>query len=250
MHPLKFTSSRKPGNRLLFLGVKCAVRLSWVAVLIGMVLFTACGRLLGPSPVSTMQFSMDGVKLISPDLGSGQESQSFLNSRYALTSQSRLLVRLENLLDLVERVSVENGKKVWMHIATVASENAEAAAQSLELCPITRNWMMLANWSFAHPFSGGEWKNPGADFDAFSCQTGSVKENTRVIRFDITQWFVDYPRGRRENFGLILKIRDSVLRDSQANPEIVVIGDDVSSFSPKLVFDEYYLGESFVSSEF
>ena len=49
------------------------------------------------------------------------------------------------------------------------------------------------------------------------------------LLFDMTQWFIDYPRGRGLNYGWVLTASDSV----------EVIGDSSPSLSPRVLFEKY-----------
>lgn len=197
--------------------------------LIGICFLLSGCELVESRTISTMQLSMDGVKLIALHVAQGDAPHTFDQTSYQVDEDQRLLLRLESLMSEVDKISVEGGKKVWLEVAVPTAEEASNAAADLELCPITRNWMMLATWIYAHPFGAGTWDQPGADLDEAGCMRGSVKDSGKVIQFDATKWFVDYPRGRRENYGLALVAKDAVM----------VMGERGGSYSPRLVFENY-----------
>jgi hypothetical protein len=88
--------------------------------------------------------------------------------------------------------------------------------------------MMLATWDAAHPFAGsGRWAAPGGDFDPAGCQPAS-QVNGQSLLFDVTQWFIDFPRGRGVNYGLIMV----------AIAPVTILGDNSGSYSPRILWNE------------
>ena len=198
------------------------------------VLFSvACGKYggFGNDPIATMQLGLDGVKLIERGETRGDLPSHFEQESYRLDDGRRLLLRFEAFSEEVSRVNVEGTNKVWIEITVLTEDQVEPALAALKLCPLTRAWMMLATWELGHPFgAAGRWNEPGGDFDRAGCVSAQLKEaGTRGLRFDVTKWFNDYPRGRGENFGLILVSESS----------INMHGDRSGTYAPRFSFDSY-----------
>jgi hypothetical protein len=184
----------------------------------------------GGEPVP-QSFSMNGVKRISPSVARGDDPSSYLQDSYPVAPDSRLLFRFEELSTRdLSRIRVSAPDKVEVQVAAVSAAEAAVAKDRLELCPVTRNWMMLATWSSAHPFGGadGEWARPGGDHDAAGCVKAHKTEDQRLL-FDVTTWFVDYPRGRGLNYGLLLRSESAA---------VSVVGERSGSYSPRILWKE------------
>lgn len=204
------------------------------------VLLSGCGYpYLGGTlaPSVAQSFSVEAVKQIAPEFTAGDTPEAYGQSHYEVGPEKRLLLRYENFSSHVHTVNLgaDNSKKVWVQVA-VESDPAEARAR-LELCPLVADWMMLATWRFAHPFgSAGRWQTAGSDYEAGGCVRAapvpaqpddSFKPDR--IQFDMTQWFIDYPRGRGLNFGWVLKASDAVR----------VVGETSPGLSPRVLFEKY-----------
>lgn len=179
-------------------------------------------------------YSLDGVKLISPAIENEQDPATFNQDAYMLHGERRLLIRFESLKNHVSDIAVGAGKKVTVEIAVVDGTDPDQAIRKLTLYPLLKNWMMRATWKNAHPFGlKGLWDVPGGDYEIAGAMVPSHKTLTgstnQILSFDATQWFIDYPRGRKAFNGLILI----------ANEPITVAGDKSGSFSPRILFDKY-----------
>jgi hypothetical protein len=212
--------------------------------------------------------SLDGVKLIAPEITDSQDPSSFEQRSYALSASRRLLLRYEALSDYVNGPRTENGHKIQLLIspatlptptptspfAAVSRANPDpdpaslapapspspsasptpqpnpallAAVASIKACPLKRNWMMAATWKRAHPFSRqGRWSSEGGDYDPAECVAATATQGD-FAAFDVTPWFVNYVRGRRQNYGLIL-IHDP------GNSATEVSGDASGAYSPRI----------------
>jgi len=192
--------------------------------------FSSCARFYDPTPpIATMQMSMDGVKLIIQGEKRGDLAQLVNQSSYLLAEDRRLLIRFETFSYEVEQISVEGSNKVWVVVTPLATESLTDAQGSLRLCPIIRPWMMLATWDQGHPFGfQGTWETPGGDFDVGGCITPEIFE-TQSLRFDATTWFIQYPRGRSENFGFLL----------MSTVPVTIHGDQAGTFAPRFSLDSY-----------
>jgi hypothetical protein len=199
--------------------------LTYAALLAGV---SACefdknGNLVVPPEPET--FTLDGTKWISPDIRDGRDPLTFAQARYPISGSERLLLRFESLGEHEHDISLASGRKVYVDIAVTDDQNLTTAQQTLELCPVTKNWMMLATWRSAYPMPGGRWGNEGADYDSSNCLF-PVGQAPITIRFDVTQWVVDYVRGRGQNFGVVLLARNG--------GRVLIRGDRDGTYSPRI----------------
>lgn len=194
---------------------------------------TGCGLDLGV-PATPQLYSLDGVKLLVQSNDKGQDPSTFLQATYSIDPSHRLLLRFENLETQVGSVDLSQGKTVQMRLAVPDASQTAAAISTLKLYPVTRPWMMLASWDYAFPFGdSGRWKQPGGDFDSDGGVVAVLSpDDARVLNFDVTQWFLDYPRGRSVNYGLILT----------SSTPVTVVGDTNGTYSPRIAFDSISSG--------
>lgn len=198
----------------------------WFVVLL--VILTGCGLpRFGTTSVPT-QYSLDGVKRITPGLGSDNPTTWGQNS-YPVNTDSHVLLRFEKLSEHTSKIDTTD--KVEFQITIAETEHMASALQQLKLCPVTKSWMMLATWELAHPILGGEaWSTPGGDYDNSGCVLGTQSANSsKSIVFDMTQWFIDYPKGRGTNYGII----------AVSSQLINIVGEQSGSFSPRISFHEF-----------
>ncbi len=202
-----------------------------------------------------VEFSFDIVKGIAEDRNSLNSDDGFEQESYKIGPKSRLIMSLSHLNDHIDDITIDEHHRVWAQVTLTQAESREGAMKSMRLCPISRSWMMLSNWDRAHPYGrSGKWSKPGGDFIADLCQNplNVVPANTAVaategttdpvqqpssplsmdpkkVYFDITDWFQNYVKGRRQNFGLIL-----------LSEEEVEIEGDLDSFeSPRILWLEF-----------
>lgn len=176
------------------------------------------------------EYSLDGVKRLSPGTAS-DDSTTWGQSAYRVSAQSHLLLRFEKLDSHVSHIDTTSPNAVEIQVSLTDPSEMDLALTELQLCPVTRSWMMLATWELAHPFMGGErWTAAGGDYEPAGCVVGTqVESSTKTISFDVTQWFKDYPRGRGVNDGLLaLSIQP-----------IHIVGDQSGSYSPRISFQEF-----------
>jgi hypothetical protein len=196
-------------------------------------LLTACGP-LGPSAPTNTEMPMDGVKLLSTSITDSQDPRSMTQATYPISVNSRLLVRLEDFLEKVDQVSLASGNGVSVVITLSDVADAGAAGSHFKVCPVLKNWMMLATWNHAYPMgSDGNWAQAGGDFELSACiavtsvnTTGNTSGNWTDVTFDVTPWFVNYVKGRSLNYGLVL-ISDQVA-------PITVKGDQDAYHAPRI----------------
>jgi hypothetical protein len=181
---------------------------------------------------------VNGVKYISPSVNDPRDSSTLNQLTYKLpyNDSGRLLMRLENLQGFTDGIIVDESHRVYLTIG-IQNNSILEADTSLRICPLHKNWMMLATWDYAHPFPGnGRWDRPGGDIVESNCisgrqlylqdgsefyQNNSFKD---LVFFDVTDWYIRYS-GNKENFGFAL------LNDAH---EITIRGDADGSNGPRL----------------
>ncbi len=191
-------------------------------------LLAGCGA-LKPAGSHEAVHSLDGVKLISPTITDQYDPVSFTQERYELGPERRLLLRFERLKENEPRVSLGGDKKVELELTLSRAEDLTAAQGALHVRSLTRTWMMRGTWDFAYPFfwPQGRWILPGGDYDPVDQPLERLSGDRKLI-FDVTAWFLNYPRARQENFGLI------VLSDQT----ITIEGDLSAGGSPRVTWKE------------
>lgn len=199
--------------------------------LCGVLFLVGCGPLTDTAheePKSyTEEYSLEAVKLISPSISRGEEGAPNSPTSYELGSERRLLMRYEKLRDHVDKIDVRDKKVVVLEVTLVDPATRNIAIASLRLCPLLKNWMMLATWKNAHPYE--TWSTPGADYDESECVRADLVRSTGAkLQFDITRWFVNYPKGRSTNYGFTLI----------ASGPVRLVGTKSGSNSPRMQFDK------------
>ena len=181
------------------------------------------GYVAEPTP---QVYSLDGVKEVKTNISDASDPSTMLQLTYGISSTSHLLLRLENLSSKVDQVSLSSGNKVLIKIALNELQDLTAAQSAFQICPLSKNWMMLATWSRAYPMgSSGRWQTSGGDFDATECVSVSSTDQ-KTLSFDVTSWFVNEVKGRGRNYGLVLI--------SSSGSEIVIRGDYDVENSPRI----------------
>ena len=196
-----------------------------------MLALVGCDKLdlRGPRTTASAQaFSIDGIKLVSPSIQRLDDERAYGQSQYEISPESRLLLRFEALSKHADNVVLEADKTVKLRIRVPTGGDKDRALRSARICPVTKAWMMLATWEVAHPFgTSGRWQARGGDFDLSGCVTPTTnREDATLLDFDVKRWFLDYPRGRQQNHGLLLMSSESFL----------VEGDRSGSYSPRILF--------------
>lgn len=186
------------------------------------ILLSACSR-----TATKKIYSLDGVKLIAQGSTNPREVSHFTQSSYTVSPRTRLLLRYEELLQEASDILITEEKQVYLLVTLTDSTQFPTASRNLKLCPLTTNWSMLATWLTTHPFSEqGKWAKPGGDFSDSACLEFKKFEQNKT-GYNITQWAIDYPRGRTLNYGFILV----------SEIPIEVHGDESVSHSPRLEFE-------------
>jgi hypothetical protein len=210
--------------------------LKTMAILLPLILFTSCGSgdfwdsvtlsSKKSEPVITQEvLSADGVKLISPFIDDSRDPRSLKQENYLLDQDHRLLIRIENFDQGRSKILSDEQYKVFFDIKLRGEKNS---GTQLKLCPLNRNWMILATWFEAVPMPGGAWNEPGGDFNVNECIIGIAMDQylakTKVadndqkkspgiashlieqdrLVFDITQWVIAELKGSRRNLGWVL----------------------------------------------
>lgn len=181
-----------------------------------------CGQVMGfgdptvKEQTQVVRSASDEVKLISADIRKSEDERTLKAATYPLDERNRVLLRLSSLKPASYQILDQ--QPLLLKIETKTAELALAARPALKLCPVTKNWMMLATWSKAHPYKGGNWGQPGGDFESAACleplpanhvsiaadaEAAFCQGDTRLC-FDLKPWFEAYVRERQTDFGLIL----------------------------------------------
>jgi hypothetical protein len=91
---------------------------NFLPLLLSFLTFVSCGEgFLGETPekvVVPVQYSMDGVKLISPHITDPRDLQSMTRPEYLLNSERRLLVRFEDFISHSSGVVVDDETRVHL----------------------------------------------------------------------------------------------------------------------------------------
>ncbi len=202
----------------------------------------------------------DLVKLISPDITNGADEKTFDQTRYPIGPNHRVLIMYSDLVAHLEKINTNDGGKVLLELNLSKVSDTEAALDNFKICPLIEKWMLLATWERAFPRR--KWSSAGGDFDPSGCisptptkptvalvskkksqdQEGEKQSSapmasptptpaptyTGTLYFDITDWYLNYPKGRGINYGLILT--------SQVDTEI--LGDRSGAGAPRIYWYE------------
>jgi hypothetical protein len=203
-----------------------------IGVLLGLLFgATACGPILNElsGPVPQVR-AMDGVKLLHSGIEDGYDKATYMQEQYTLQpGQSRLLLRFNSMNSKINQIRTDGTNKVELQISLPTEAEATAAKTVLSACPVTKNWMMLATWNSAAPFTDlDHWSTPGGEYKASEC-VHAYDQSGALLKFDVTPWFINYLQARRVNFGLILI----------ADQSCTVMGEASGASSPKLSWNEY-----------
>lgn len=185
--------------------------------------------------------AIDTVKLIQENSEDGDDAAASLEEYYSLGIDARLLMRLDGMAALAENMIIDEAHRVLIQVAVPDEPQSDALGDTdLELCPLTKDWMMLATWYEPHPF-GESWEMPGGDFIASNCvsviteeemaQSGAVELSPgEAVRFyfDISDWVTYSILPLEQNYGWVLK----------TDGDITVYGDSSNSYSPRVMWDE------------
>src|ERR1700722_10925792 len=118
-------------------------------------------------PYQIESYNMDGTKLIVNGLRKQNDESTYNQDQYTLKADQRLLVRFETMDAHVHDIKNSWNNEIHLRLVPTNGTDAETLKNSVKLCPVVKNWMMLATWYNAHPFNKeGKWSNPGGDFDA------------------------------------------------------------------------------------
>jgi len=210
----------------------------WFLILL-LTILTACDGILSEDENDHLERnvvnSLKGVKLISEDILDGRDESTFTEETYLLNSNRRMLLRFEKIRDEVGSVVIDNTTRMFMILKLTDGQNLEDYFGKIEICPLLKNWMMLATWNYAHPFAGkkGKWGNPGGDFNFSEC-IGINEENSKIdsneAYFDISDWFIHNIQSGRSNFGWVVISEE----------DITIIGDNNAAHSPRVVWREIF----------
>lgn len=174
----------------------------------------------------------NSIKYISTGISDPRSEATFAQEEYLLNDNNRLLVRLSKMGNRTARAVVNDENKMFFAISSEAFVTDKASyADTIEVCPITKNWMMLATWSQAHslPGASARWRSKGGDYSQRDCVKADISYvggEVDALYFDMTNWFLYYVQSRSKNFGLIIK----------SSTDVVIYGDDDSIRNPRFIW--------------
>lgn len=177
------------------------------------------------------------MKLISEEIQDSQDKRSLLATTYSIGESSRLLMRNPQILQI--EPSMIDLYPILIQFQLVENYSSQDLRE-LKICPLTKNWMMLATWSKAHPYKNGLWDTEGSDMDYRFCE--SILDIERInqlppeersrctketaICFDVRPVIKSAVRESVKNYGFVLI--------NQGQQVISIFGD--ASFSQPLLF--------------
>ncbi|HEX4923932.1 MAG TPA: hypothetical protein VFV50_07595 [Bdellovibrionales bacterium] len=210
-----------------------------------------CGspKLSQEAPLNEEMRVSDVIKLISSDIKEGADDTTFDQQHYRVGPSRRLLIMYSSLNSHVGTINTANGGKVTLELSLTIPADTDSALNAFKICPITDKWMLLATWERAFPRR--KWNTPGGDFDLAGCvsptstkpavSSASQNQSTQPqataapaadpdgsLYFDITKWYLNYPKGRGVNYGLILV----------STAELEIMGDRSGGRSPRIYWYE------------
>lgn len=176
-------------------------------------------------------YALDGLKLIAKDIIDPLSEKTFNQTRYQISAESRLLIRYENLES--KNLNLQADKPIYLRIFVGKTDDLNSARNSLKICPILRNWMLMATWTKAHPYPGGHWSEGGelshedcVSYDTTAAQAVAGCAKVNAICFDVNPWYQAFMIERNTNYGLALISADGLA--------IEIIGDNAGSQAPRI----------------
>ena len=208
-------------------------------IILALSILTACEGILSESENDHIERSvvnsLKGVKLISENILDGRNESTFTEETYLLGSNRRMLLRFEKIKDEVGPVVIDETTRMFMILKLTDGSNLADYFNKIEICPLLKNWMMLATWNYAHPFAGkkGKWNQPGGDFSASECiriDEENSKLDSNEAYFDISDWFIHNIQSGRLNYGWVVLSEE----------DVTIIGDNNATHSPRVVWREIF----------
>lgn len=171
----------------------------------------------------------DEVKMINAAIKKPDDSLTIRAAYYSLSSSSRLLLRLSSLKGQMWKILDQQA--MLLKLETKTAEISTRARPLLKICPLIKNWMMLATWTKAHPYRDGAWAQSGGDFEPEACLEALPANHASIasddeanfcqgatrLCFDLKPWFQSYVRERQVDFGLIVI--------AETDEPILILGD-------------------------
>lgn len=197
------------------------------------------------------------MKFINSSIVSPKDPSSYGQDSYLLGVESRLLLKSDDLIDKTNNVNIDSKFKMALSMYVGRNDLTDEELSAIKLCPLEKNWMVLATWARSHPFQGGEWAKAGGDFNDSACvAVAAYNEDSDIldpiveppsdlvtapivsdfstrgssqtkIQFDITDWFLNGPFAGYENTGFI------IVTDVE-----VLFWSDASGFRPTISWTE------------
>jgi hypothetical protein len=173
-------------------------------------------------------YPLDGVKWIRSDVETPDDLGTVLQPRYQIAGNMRVLMRFEDFISRIQPERVNAAHPIEVSLTLTDPGSRDRAIRELRLCPLRKNWMMLATWKYAYPMgASGRWTKEGGDFVSEECLTASAGTGA-TLSFDVTSWYLNDVRSLGFNYGFVLMTLE--------NDPIVVEGDQTPSFGPKITW--------------
>ena len=188
----------------------------WLLIaILALLSLSSCGEFPDTRPISQAEFAVSAMKRIAPDRSDAYSPNDWAQADYVVTASSRILIRDAQLSRHEEDFVVGSQHPAYLALHILEGARDRAVGQLL-LCPLLRNWMLLATWSAAHPYgTEGRWAQPGGDFREEDCLIGEAFPDTlNDLRFNVTTWVRDELIAERRNYGFVLISRGARLRVS------------------------------------
>lgn len=188
----------------------------------------ACGLPLDESNmvVYPETYHIDQIKLISTEIIDPKDTRTYNQATYVISATTRLLMRFKDASEKSDSVYPDKEHRVYIQVELVRKEDDKKALAHLAVCPIVSQWFILATWKKSiPPAKYGYWNTEGGDLGPDCSKAIRLDEkNSSRISFDVTDWYLNYPKGRGYDYGLAL-ISDE---------PIEIYGDLSSSYSPRI----------------
>lgn len=211
----------------------------FTCALIGLLLAGCEGALLDPTVLENTKLKTDPfseMKLIAPEIRDSKNENALMAKSYQIHEKSRLIFRNPQLQDI--EAQMLNLYPILIRLQLQESISEQALSE-IQICPLTKNWMMFATWEKAHPYKGGRWEVPGGDYDPKFCISSmqlsalrnlnsdekSFCEEGRAICFDVRPLLAAAVSNTTKNYGFILI--------NQSRQPVYLYGD--ASFSQPLL---------------
>lgn len=218
------------------------VKIKKIVLVSILVLFSVACELSSVEPPRKISYeATTSVKIIQEGVEQPDDPSTVRQESVVLNYSKRILVKSDELTRSYQSWNIDSDFKMAFNVYVNRADLSVDELNGIELCPLTKNWMIYATWSKAHPFHGGEWSTPGGDFQDSSCfAVASYKSDDILappssppstetlqapvlsldssssadfirIQFDVTNWFLNGPYAGASNNGFVLRSQTEIL---------------------------------------